>query len=66
MTVVHVNVPYAMLRQRSDAVIQNRLHPEIFFSADDLDTCREKDTRRLAEALQKNKLDVTVQARSWI
>ena len=60
MTVVHVNVPYTMLRQRSDAVVQNRIHPEIYFSADDLDTCREKDAGRLAEMLQENKLEVTV------
>jgi len=60
MTVVHVNVPYTMLRQRSDTVVQNRIHPEIYFSADDLDTCREKDAGRLAEMLQENKLEVTV------
>jgi len=60
MTVVHVNVPYTMLRQRSDDVVQNRIHPEIYFSADDLDTCREKEVNRLAEMLQENKLGVTV------
>ena len=59
MTTVHVNVPYSMLHQRSDYAVENRIHPEIYFSAEDLDTCREKDAERLAETLQKNRLEVT-------
>ena len=59
MTIVHVNVPYSMLLQRRDHAIGNHIHPEIYFSADDLDTCREKDVQGLADALRKNSLEVT-------
>jgi sugar phosphate isomerase/epimerase len=59
MTLIHINVPYSMLLQRSDVAILNRIHPEIYFSAEDLDTCRENDAKRLAETLQKNNLEVT-------
>jgi sugar phosphate isomerase/epimerase len=59
MTTVHVNVPYSVLLRRSDHAIENRINPEIYFSAEDLDTCSETDARRLAEILQKNRLEVT-------
>jgi len=59
MTIVHVNVPYSMLLQRRDYAIGNHIHPEIYFSAEDLDTCCEKDARGLADALRENNLEVT-------
>ena len=60
MTIIHINVPYPMLLQRISFVLENRLHPEVFFSAEDLDTCHEKDVKDLAETLQGNELEVTV------
>ena len=49
MTIIHINVPYSMLLQRIDFAIKNRIHPEIYFSAEDLDTCHEKDVQHLSE-----------------
>jgi len=60
MTVIHVNVPYSMLIHRIDFVIKHRMNPEIYFSAKDLDTCRENDVKRLAQTLQQNGLEITI------
>ena len=59
MAIIHVNVPYSMLLQRIDFAIKNRIHPEIYFSAEDLDACREKEVKRVAEALQQSELEIT-------
>ncbi len=59
MTVIHSNVPYPMLLQRIDFVLQKRIHPEIYFSAEDLDTYDEKDVIYLAETLQEKGLETT-------
>ena len=60
MTAIHINVPYAMLLQRIDFAIEHRIHPEIYFSAEDLDACREEDVRHLAETLHQNGLEITL------
>ena len=60
MSPVHVNVPYSMLLQRIDFAIKNRINPEIYFSAEDLDTCQEKDAKQLAETLQRSGLEITI------
>jgi sugar phosphate isomerase/epimerase len=60
MTVIHVNVPYSMLLQRIDFAIENRIHPEIYFSAEDLDACQEKDVKHLSKNLQRNQLEITL------
>ena len=60
MSPVHVNVPYSMLLQKNDFAIKNRIHPEIYFSAEDLDTYDEKEAKRLAETLQQNGLEITL------
>jgi sugar phosphate isomerase/epimerase len=62
MTVIHTNVPYSMLLQRTDFAIKNRIHPEIYFSAEDLDSCDEKDIKQLVETLQRNELEITLHA----
>jgi sugar phosphate isomerase/epimerase len=54
-----VNVPYSMLLQRIDFVVEKSIHPEIYFSAEDLDTFHEKDLKKLAETLQENGLETT-------
>ena len=59
MTVIHINVPYSMLLHRIDFAIKNRIHPEIYFSADDLDACQKKDAQYLSRMLQENQLEVT-------
>ena len=60
MTIIHINVPYSMLLQRIDFVLQNRIYPEIYFSAEDLDAYHEKDVKHLAETLQGNALETTL------
>ncbi len=60
MTILHVNVPYSMLLERVDFALTNRIHPEIFFSSDDLDTYREKEVKQLAEILQQNGLEISL------
>jgi sugar phosphate isomerase/epimerase len=60
MTAIHVNVPYSMLIQRIDFAIKNRINPEIYFSAEDLDACQEKEAKQLAETLRQNGLEITL------
>jgi sugar phosphate isomerase/epimerase len=59
MTAIHINVPYAILLQRIDFAIKNRINPEIYFSAEDLDACRDEDVKHLAETLHQNGLEIT-------
>jgi sugar phosphate isomerase/epimerase len=59
MAVIHVNVPYSMLIQRIDFAIKNQIHPEIYFSAEDLDACQEKEAKQLADALHRSELEIT-------
>jgi hypothetical protein len=49
-----------MLLQRIDFAIKNRINPEIYFSAEDLDACQEKDVRQLAEILHRNELEISL------
>lgn len=60
MTLVHVNVPYPMLRRQIGLVFEKRIHPEIYFSGEDLDTCREEDVEDLAARLRGKGLEVTL------
>ena len=59
MAILHINVPYPILLQRIDFVIKNRIHPEIYFSADSLDAFEEDEGRRTAEALRERGLEVS-------
>ncbi len=60
MPIIHINVPYSMLLQRIDFAIKNRINPEIYFSAEDLDACQEKEAKQLAEILNQNGLHITL------
>jgi sugar phosphate isomerase/epimerase len=60
MTVIHVNVPYSMLLQRIEFAVKNSINPEIYLSAEDLDTCRENDVQHLSEILEANQLETTL------
>jgi sugar phosphate isomerase/epimerase len=60
MTVIHTNVPYPMLLQRIDFAIQNQIHPEIYFSGEDLDACHAEDLQRLSRTLRENQLEVSI------
>jgi sugar phosphate isomerase/epimerase len=60
MTVIHINVPYSMLLHRIDFAIRYQIHPEIYFSSEDLDACHEEDLQRLSKALWENQLEVSI------
>lgn len=60
MTTIHINIPYSMLLQRIDFVMEHHLHPEIYFSAEDLDACNDKEAKQLAETLQRSGLEITI------
>jgi sugar phosphate isomerase/epimerase len=60
VTIIHINVPYSMLLNRIDFAIKNRINPEIYFSAEDLDTCQEKDVHHLSETLFENQLETSL------
>ena len=60
MAEIHVNVPYPMLKQRIDFVVENRIHPEIYFGGKDLDSVEEEDVKKLGEVLQRHGLEVTL------
>lgn len=59
MTVIHINVPYNMLLQRTHFAIDNRICPEIYFSGEDLDGHQKKDVKYLADLLHQNELEIT-------
>ncbi|MDI7260533.1 MAG: sugar phosphate isomerase/epimerase family protein [Thermodesulfobacteriota bacterium] len=60
MTTLHINVPYSMLLQRIDFAVEHRIHPEIYFSAEDLDACRQEEAKHLEEILHRNALESTL------
>jgi sugar phosphate isomerase/epimerase len=60
MTLIHINVPYSMLLRRIDFAIQNQIHPEIYFSAEDLDASYAEDLQRLSRILRENQLEVSI------
>lgn len=60
MTILHINVPYAMLLQRIDFVLKHRFRPEIYVSGEDLDGCDEAEAGRLAETLHREGLECTL------
>ena len=60
--VIQVNIPYRMLLQNLDFVLEKGINPEIYFSGEALDTCREEDMRRVADALHSRGLGTTVHA----
>ena len=62
MTVIQINVPYPMLLHRTDFAVKNRIHPEIYFSGDDLDQYRDGDIQRLSETLHQHQLEITFHA----
>lgn len=60
MSIIHVNVPYGMLLHRIEFAIEHRIHPEIYFSAEDLDHSHEEEVRNLAATLHRHNLEVTI------
>jgi len=61
-TTIQVNIPYRMLLNNLDYVLEKRINPEIYFSGEALDTCKERDMRMLSEALHTEGLSITLHA----
>jgi sugar phosphate isomerase/epimerase len=59
MPAIHVNVPYPILLQRMDFLLGHRIHPEIYFSAETLDSFDENEGRRAAEEIRAGGLEVS-------
>lgn len=60
MIPVQINIPYSLLLERVDFVIQHRFFPEIYFCADELDGFRKKEAQDLIQTLQHHGLEITV------
>ncbi|MCK5513169.1 MAG: sugar phosphate isomerase/epimerase [Deltaproteobacteria bacterium] len=59
---IQANVPYKMLLEKLDFILENELNPEIYFDGDALDTYREKDLLRIRTALKQKGLEITIHA----
>lgn len=57
---VHVHIPYPVLMERLEEVLEVGLNPEVYFSGDSLDDYRLADIRSLKMALDKSGLRVTI------
>lgn len=60
MIPVQINIPYAMLLQKIDFVLEHRFFPEIYFSADELDQYRASEAKDLAQTLRQHGLEITL------
>jgi len=59
---IQVNIPYRMLLEKLDFVIDKGLNPEIYFSGEDLDTYRKEDLVRINSVLGQKGLRITIHA----
>lgn len=59
---IQVNVPYNMLLEKLDFILEKELNPEIYFDGDALDNCLENDLLKIHMALQKKELQTTIHA----
>ena len=59
---IQVNIPYRMLLEKLELVIEKRLNPEIYFNGEALDTCRHQDLVRVSSVLRDHGLGITMHA----
>lgn len=59
---IHVNIPYRMLIENLEFILEKGLNPEIYFNGEALDNYREDDLRTIHSALQKRGLTTTIHA----
>jgi sugar phosphate isomerase/epimerase len=57
-----VNVPFTMLLENLDSIIQSGLQPEIYFNSRTLDSLRRKDLKRTAREIERARIPVTFHA----
>ena len=60
--IIHVNVPYKLLLEQLDFILERGLNPEIYFNGEALDTYREDDVRTIYTSLKKRGLKTTLHA----
>jgi sugar phosphate isomerase/epimerase len=59
---IHVNVPYKLLLEQLEFILERGLNPEIYFNGEALDTYREDDVRTIHNSLVKRGLKTTIHA----
>ncbi len=57
--IIHVNVPYKLLVEQLEFILERGLNPEIYFNGEALDTYREDDVRSIYSSLKKRGLKTT-------
>ncbi len=60
--IIHVNVPYQLLVEQLEFILERGLNPEIYFNGEALDTYREDDVRSIYSSLKKRGLKTTLHA----
>jgi sugar phosphate isomerase/epimerase len=60
--IIHVNVPYKLLLDQLDFILERGLNPEIYFNGEALDTYREDDVNTIHNSLKKRGLKTTIHA----
>lgn len=59
---IQVNVPYNMLLEKLDFILEKELNPEIYFDGEALDNCRERDLLTIGRALKEKQRTITMHA----
>lgn len=57
-----VNVPFSMLLENLEGIVQSGLQPEIYFNSRTLDSLRRKDLKRAAREIERARIPVTFHA----
>jgi len=59
-TIIHINIPYKILLDHLNVILEKGLNPEIYFNGDTLDSYNRKDLVSVAKALADHNLSVTI------
>lgn len=59
---IQVNIPYKMLLENFDFILERGINPEIYFDGEAIDTFKEKDARSIMRELSAKKLSITIHA----
>jgi sugar phosphate isomerase/epimerase len=60
--IIHVNVPYKLLLEQLEFILERGLNPEIYFNGEALDTYCEDDVHSIHNSLKKRGLKTTIHA----
>jgi len=59
---IQVNIPYNMLLQNLDFILERKINPEIYFDGEAIDTFNEKDAHSIVGEISSKKLSITIHA----